>query len=211
VTRWDLIVGASAAVAVATASAAYGVLLLIGLSARGSSNAPIGDPWLGGMEALILFIAPALAALVWSIGRAAGPARAVASRAALAFMTAAAVMTCAVHAVLLLGPRAAAVAAFRWPSPFYVLDIVAWDGFFAISVLIAAPLVSGVGLARWVRRALVLSGVVALAGWAGVPTGDMRLRDIGIFGYAVIFPLAAIGLAVLFAKTLTRRDTSQKR
>jgi hypothetical protein len=153
------------------------------------------------MEGVILIVAPAMGLLIWSIGRRAGPGRVVASRVALGLMAAAAVITCGVHAVLLLGPRAAAVSAFRWPSPFYVLDIFAWDGLFALSALVAAALVPGAGLARGVRTALLLSGLVALAGWAGVPTGDMRLRNVGIVGYAVIFPIAAIGMAFLFAKT----------
>jgi hypothetical protein len=47
---------------------------------------------------------------------------------------------------------------------------------------------------------LIVSGVLALAGLAGVVTGDMRLRNIGIIGYAGVFPVAAALIAVLFRR-----------
>jgi hypothetical protein len=87
----------------------------------------------------------------------------------------------------------------------YALDILAWDVFFALAVLFAAPVFSGSTLARWIRWLLVLSGVLALAGLIGVATADMGLRNIGILGYSGVFPVAALLLAVLFHRT--RRQT----
>jgi hypothetical protein len=43
-----------------------------------------------------------------------------------------------------------------------------------------------------------LSGVLTLAGMAGVLLSDMQVRNIGIVGYAVIFHLAAALIRVLF-------------
>lgn len=191
--------GLAAALTLCVASLLYGAALLFGLAARARPEDPVPDPWLGGMQGLILVIAPCLVILIWSVaGRAPEPRRRR-GRVALAFMAASAAITLGVHLTLLAGPREAAADAFRWPSPFYALDVLAWDVFFALSVLLAAPLVSGGPVARLVRWLMVLSGLLALAGLAGVPTGDMGLRNIGILGYAVVFPLAAAGMAVVFS------------
>jgi hypothetical protein len=90
---------------------------------------------------------------------------------------------------------------FEWPSVAYALDILAWDVFFALSVLSAAPVFRGSRLATSVRVSLIASGVLALAGLSGVVVGDMGLRSIGIFGYAGVFPVAALLLALLFQRT----------
>ena len=80
------------------------------------------------------------------------------------------------------------------------LDILAWDVFFALSVLFAAPVFSGKRLATWNRVLLVAGGVLALvlAGLNGVIADDMQLRDIGIIGYAGVFPVVALLLVTLF-------------
>lgn len=194
-------VGVASTLAVCGASLVYGAVLLFGLAARPSAGYPIPDPWLAAMEMLILFIAPCMTLVMWSIRALPGPDPRGLGRLSVAFMAACAAITFGVHLMLLIGPRAAAEAAFRWPSPYYMLDILAWDVFFALSVLLAAPLVRGGGLARLSRWLLVLSGLLALAGLIGVPIGDMRLRNVGILGYAVVFPAAALGLAVVFSRT----------
>ncbi|MBO9500833.1 hypothetical protein [Brevundimonas sp. A19_0] len=191
-------VGVASTLAVGGASLVYGAVLLIGLAARSSASDPIADPWLVAMEMLILFIAPCMTLVIWSIDARARSVPRGRGRLSVVFMAACATITFGVHLVLLSGPRAAAEAAFRWPSPFYLLDILAWDVFFALAVLLAAPLVRGGGLARLTRWLLVLSGLLALAGLIGVPTGDMNLRNIGILGYAVVFPAAALVLGLIF-------------
>jgi hypothetical protein len=80
----------------------------------------------------------------------------------------------------------------------YVLDILAWDFFFGISVLLAVPVFSGSRVTRSIRNVLLISGILAIAGLAGVPVGNMQIRDIGVLGYAVVFPIAAVMLARLF-------------
>lgn len=87
---------------------------------------------------------------------------------------------------------------FEWPSVPYVLDVIAWDLFFGLAMLCAAPLVGGTRFAAAIRVTLAMSGVLALAGLVGPVTGDMRLRAIGIIGYAAIFPIAAALLAFHF-------------
>jgi repressor of nif and glnA expression len=48
---------------------------------------------------------------------------------------------------------------------------------------------------------LPLSGVLALGGISGTVLGDMQLRMIGVVGYAGLFPVAALLLAILFRRT----------
>lgn len=91
------------------------------------------------------------------------------------------------------------VLSVKWPSVGYALDILAWDVFFALSVLFAAPVFSGSRrLAAAIRALLIVSGALALAGLSGVITGNMQLRNIGIIGYVGIFPIAALLVAAMF-------------
>jgi hypothetical protein len=95
---------------------------------------------------------------------------------------------------------------FKWPSVAYALDIVAWDIFFAVSMLSAAFVFRGRKLNSLIRSLMVMSGLVALAGLSGVVSGDMRLRSIGIAGYALVFPLVAGLVGTLFYRTQPTDD-----
>lgn len=73
-------------------------------------------------------------------------------------------------------------------------------------MLFAAPVFGGSRLAANIRVLMTTSGVVALAGLAGVVTGDMRLRNIGIVGYLGLFLVVAWLLAVLFHRSTPRSE-----
>ena len=90
---------------------------------------------------------------------------------------------------------------FKWPSFAYAMDILAWDVFFALSVLFAAPVFSGSRLATFIRWTAVASGILALAGLSGVALGDMTWRDIGIVGYLPVFLVVVVLLGILFRRT----------
>jgi hypothetical protein len=102
---------------------------------------------------LILAIGPAFVALTAAAHVWAPPAAKVFTLIALAFAAIAAGLTSTVHFTILIVSRERAFAqtpwlplliSFRWPSIAYVLDILAWDVFFALSVLFAQQaLVSG--------------------------------------------------------------------
>ncbi len=77
----------------------------------------------------------------------------------------------------------------------------AWDFFFALSMLFAAPAFSGNRLAAWIRFLMILSGILALAGLSGVATGSMQLRNIGIVGYLGVFWIVTALLSLLFYRT----------
>lgn len=129
---------------------------------------------------------------------------------ALAFMVLMASITCSIHFVILTVSRqieasgflyASLLFSFSWPSVAYTLDILAWDFFFALSMLFAAPVFRIGRLEKTVRALMIVSGVLSLVGLIGVPLANMNIRNIGILGYVgvslVVFPLVGI----LFGRT----------
>jgi hypothetical protein len=123
------------------------------------------------------------------------------------FMGLLACVTGSLHFVILILSRQTAFAlmplpfSFKWPSVAYAPDILAWDIFFALSMLFAAPVFGGSRLAVSIRVRMTASGVRALAGLNGVLVGDMRLRKIGIVSYDGVFLVVAALLAILFYRT----------
>jgi hypothetical protein len=185
---------------------AYAVTLILGFAAIDTPGAPIPDPWFTALELLILCLAPVLVLLAAVIAARAPAGARVFGLAALAFMAMSAALTSVVHFSILTLSRSSDFAGldhvfgFRWPSVVYALDILAWDVFFALSVLCAAPTFRGGGLAAATRWLLVISGVLSLAGLSGAVTGDMNLRNIGIVGYVGVFLIATVTMAVLFRR-----------
>jgi hypothetical protein len=188
----------------------YATALVAGLLSLPTPQDPIGDPYFSVLEILILLLAPLMVVLAAAMHAWASDASKVYGLLSLVFMSSLAVITCSVHFVILTVSRDPAVAAlpsaplfldFRWPSVVYALDILAWDIFFGLSVLFAAPIFGGSRLANWIRGLLSVSGILAIAGLSGVVSGNMQLRNIGIIGYVGVFPLAAALLAVLFIRT----------
>jgi LytS/YehU family sensor histidine kinase len=89
------------------------------------------------------------------------------------------------------------------------LDILAWDWFFALSMLFAAPLFKAGRLEMTVRTLMIVSGVLSLAGLIGVPLADMRVRNVGILGYGLAAPVVSLLLGIVFGRT--RQDIGQSR
>ena len=192
-------------------AALYAVTLTAGLLSLKTQKEPIGEPYFSILEILILLLMPLLVGLVVAVHAWAQEEVKVFSLLSLVFMAVTAALTCSLHFVLLTVGRRAEFAgvtgmplilSFRWPSVVYALDILAWDGFFPLSVLCAAPVFRGTRLALSIRGLLIASGVLALAGLSGVIAGDMRLRNIGIAGYVGVFPVAAVLMGVFFKRQL---------
>lgn len=187
----------------------YAAVLAAGLLSLESPEQPIQDPAFTVMESLILLMAPAMVGLMAAV-HSWSPAKAKATTlVALLFMSSAASLTAIVHfAILTLSrqpeftalPAWPLIFSFTWPSVAYALDILAWDLFFAFSMLFAAPAFSGTTLASTIRATMIASGLLALAGLAGVVTGNMQMRNIGIVGYLGFFVIAAFLLALLFQR-----------
>ena len=127
-------------------------------------------------------------------------------------------LTTSVHFVILTVSRqieasgftmAALFFSFKWPSVAYTLDILAWDFFFALSMLFAAAVFKAGRLEKAVMILMIVSGVLSLVGLIGVPLADMGVsnwfiyRNIGVVGYAVVAPVAFLLLGIIFGRTRT--------
>ena len=186
---------------------AYAVTLVVGLLSLESPQEPIGDPMFTILEILIIVMMPAMVALMVAVHAWAPMHAKTLTLTSIVFMGLLAGVTSVVHfCVLSLSrqPEFAGqswlpmVVSFKWPSVVYALDILAWDIFFPLSMLFAAPVFWGSRLAAWIRVLMIASGVLAFAGLSGVVVGDMQLRNIGIVGYVGVFLVVATLLAVLF-------------
>jgi hypothetical protein len=205
-------IGRFAALSVFVLGVAYAVVTALGFRSLASPQDPIGYPYVTLMELLIIPLAVLYLVTMVAVHAYARPEAKAYSLLALVFMTILAAITSSVHIVVLtVGPRLAAtgeswvplVISFTWPSIVYVLDILAWDWFFALSLLSASLVFRGGTLERAVRILLLISGGLSLAGLAGVPLGDMQVRNVGVVGYAVVAPVAFLLLGVLFGRTQT--------
>ena len=202
--------GMWSAAGIVALSVAYVATLTTGLLALPSSREPITGPVFATLEILILVTVPLYITLMVSVHAWAAPSVKVFSLVAIVFMSMLAAVTSCVHFVILTlgghaefsGPSSQSILSFRWPSIVYALEILAWDVFFALAVLFAAAVFAGSRIAKTIRALLVVSGVLALAGLSGVALDDMRLRNIGIAGYAAVFPIAALLLAIMFKRAV---------
>ena len=211
-TKYHRIMGSAAALIVSPLLIAYAITLVLGLLSLKSPLDQVGDPYFTLLEVLILILAPVLVLVMAGVHGYASPGTRFFSLSALAFMIILAGITCSVHFVVLTVSRQIAVAgfpwasllfSFEWPSVAYTLDILAWDVFFALSMLFAAVVFRTGRLEITIRYLMILSGILCLAGLIGIPLADMNVRNIGIIGYVgvslVVFPL----LGVLFWRTRT--------
>ena len=186
---------------------AYAVTLVMGLLSLESPQEPIGDPMFTILEILIIVMMPAMVALMVAVHAWAPMHAKTLTLTSVVFMGLLAGVTSVVHFCVLSLSRQPEFAgqswlpmvlSFKWPSVVYALDILAWDIFFPLSMLFAAPVFWGSRLAAWIRVLMIASGVLAFAGLSGVVVGDMQLRNIGIVGYVGVFLIVAALLAVLF-------------
>jgi hypothetical protein len=209
-TYLHLTIGISAAWAIFFFEVIYAITLALGLLSLESPQDQIGDPFFSMLEILIIFIAPLLVIVMVAVNAYAAPDVRAYSQIALAFTILAAGTTSCVHFVILTVSRQIAASgfdwtplflSFTWPSVAYALDILAWDVFFALALLFAAPIFKGSGNKKAVRWLMIISGVLSLAGLIGVPLADMQIRMIGVVGYAGIAPIAFLVLGFVFKRT----------
>lgn len=203
-------IGRFAAWAVFVLGIAYGVTLVLGLLSLKSSQDPIADPFFSMMELLIVLMAPLMVISMVAVHAYAAPDVKVYSLTALAFMILLAGITSSIHFVILTVnrqieatglPWVSLFVSFKWPSVAYALDILAWDWFFALSMLFAAPVFREGKLERTLRVLMIFSGVLSLAGLIGVPLENMQIRMIGVLGYVVVSPIVFLLLGMVFRRT----------
>lgn len=175
---------------------AYGAATIAGFLSLESAEEPMADPWFAMMEWLIILIGPPVLVLLAGLGCLGAGGRTW-SLVAVAFAAITFALSAALHAVLLVIGRDHPLVAdrgllsFTWPSAAYAIDILAWDGFFALALLSSAMALRTVAGMASARKMFLLAGICALAGLAGPVSGIMSLRLVGIFGYAVLFPVAS--------------------
>jgi hypothetical protein len=203
-------IGRAAAWAVSFLLVVYAVTTVLGFLSLKSPLDPIGDPYFSIMELLTVIIAPLLVLSMIAVHAYASPEVKVYSLSALVFMVILAGITSCVHFVILtVGHQIEATGltwiplflSFKWPSVVYALDILAWDWFFALSMLFAAPVFKGGRLETAVRVLMIISGVLSLAGLIGVPLSDMQIRNFGIIGYALVAIVVFLLLGIVFDRT----------
>ena len=202
--------GLLSALATAILLVAYAITLVIGLALLNSPADPIGNPWFTMLEVEIIVMMPAIVALFVAVHAWAPEHAKTLSFSSVIFMGVLAGITCSLHFVVLTLSRQAEFAgqpwlplfmSFEWPSVVYALDILAWDIFFAVAILFAAPVFSGSRITGWIRGLMITSGVLSLAGLSGVVLGSMQWRNIGIVGYVPVFLVVVVLLAILFYRT----------
>ncbi|KAB2877460.1 hypothetical protein F9K33_16375 [bacterium] len=207
------IAGMAASWATSALLVVYGITLILGLISLKSPNDPIADPYFTLMELLIVLIMPIMVLVMAALHYYSSPESSLYSLMALIMMAIAAVITSSVHFVILTVSRHAEMAAmpwtsfllsFKWPSIAYTLDILAWDWFFALSMLFAAPIFKSGRLEIAVRSLMIVSGLLSLAGLIGVPLADMQIRMIGVIGYAVVTPFLFLFLGIVFKCSMDR-------
>ncbi len=188
---------------------AYAVVLLLGLFTLPSPDHQIQNPWFTLMEILILAISPTMVAFTVALHALVAVERKPFAILGVTFMSMCAALTCTVHFTVLTLSRLPAFASaewaplvfsFNWPSLVYALDILAWDVFFPLGALFAALALRIRGPERLARGVLLFSAALGFLGLAGVPLANMNIRNIGIIGYGLLFPIAAVLIAVTFTR-----------
>jgi hypothetical protein len=88
---------------------------------------------------------------------------------------------------------------WHWPSLLYGIDIVAWDIFFGLALLFAAPVFHVSGHVA-VRNGMLIAGAMSIVGIIGPAVNHIAFRQIGIIGYAVVWPIVCLPLSRAFAQ-----------
>ncbi|PWN06739.1 hypothetical protein DDZ15_08385 [Rhodohalobacter mucosus] len=188
----------------------YAVVTMIGLISLESPQDPIGDPWFTMMELLILLIAPSMMSAMAAVHGVSAQDKKLWSLLALVFMAMMAGLTSAVHfSILTVSPHldhsqpwVQNLFLFEWPSVVYALDILAWDWFFALSMLFAVPVFNGDGFEKAVRYLFLISALLSFAGLLGVYTASMTIRNIGVLGYGVVAPIGFLFLGLFYNRLI---------
>ena len=185
----------------------YAIILVIGLAKLASPEETIQDPLFTILELLIIIIATLMSVVMATIHLNSPNEKKVNSLLSLIFMILLTGITTGVHFVILTLSHqneftglswTPLFLSYRWPSVAYALDILAWDFFFGLSMLFAAPIFKGDRLKLSIRILMFLSGGLSVAGLIGVGISNMQIRMIGVLGYAGLAPIIFLLVAILF-------------
>jgi hypothetical protein len=194
----------------------YLVVTILGFLSLESPSDPIGDPYFTLMELLILIIAPLILIVMVIINAYADYERKIYGKIAVYFMIIMTAITSSVHFTILSLSQKSEFSditniqlffSFKWPSVVYVLDILAWDFFFAISFLFGSLVFNHKRLEKVVKILMIVSGLLSLIGLLGVPLNNMQIRNIGIIGYAIVsLPVFLLLSKIFNSVSVTNRN-----
>ncbi len=188
---------------------AYAVTSGLGYLSVKAPTDPIRDPYLSMMSLLIVLMAPFLVLTMVAVHAYAAPEHKRYSLAALAFMILLAGITSSVNFAIFAVARQPGPLPSLWVSTFIstgwpplpqALDFFAWDWFFGLSMLLAAPVFRGGRLENAVRWLMLLTGVLCILGLALLPFSTPLATTIGILGWGVAGPIVFLLLANLFTR-----------
>jgi len=196
---------------------AYAVTSGLGYLSVKVPSDPISDPYLSIMSLLIVVMAPFLVITMVAVHTYAVAERKPYSLAALAFMILLAGITSSVNFALFVVARqptptpslwVASFVSSGWPPLPQVMDSFAWDWFFALSMLLAAPVFRGGRLENAVRALMLLTGVICILALVWLPFSPPQSNFIGILGWGVAGPIVFLLLANLFTRIQPDPDPS---
>lgn len=195
---------------------AYVVTTLLGFASLESPDDPIEDPYFTLMEIFILLLMPLMMIVMVAFHQWAPLSKHLYSLGSLAFLAITTGITSCVHFVVWTVGRpiseqvenAEYLFSFSWPSVAYALDILAWDWFFGLSMLLAAAVVGWTTrIEKTLRVLMLISGILSLVGLIAVPLDNMQIRIIGIVGYAVVtIPIFALMGVILGRSSAAAQD-----
>ena len=186
----------------------YLAVIALWLILEATPRDPIGDPYLAVMELLTMVSALALLGLVIAIWCFADAGRRLPALTALAIGCLAVGLTMTVHFVQLTAIRqlwrAGHLADYRlvWPSALFAVEYFAWDILVGLTLVSASFAIAGGPAPQPARRALLIGGMLCLAGVAGPLSGLMLLQNVAVLGYAVGLPIAGALTGRMFRATM---------
>jgi len=173
----------------------YLITLILGFLSLKSPNEPIGNPYFSILEFLIIMLAPLMVFSLVVVHKSTPEKLKIYSLTALIFMSIMACISCCLHFVILTLSQqevflnnswSLLVFSFKWPSVAYSVDILAWEFFFALSMLFLSATFRKKGLETLIKILLIISGVISFIGLLGIPLNNMQVRNIGIIGYTIL-------------------------
>jgi hypothetical protein len=174
---------------------AYAGAVALGMWTYGLDR-PIGGAVLVVMELLTMLSAMLIVLLMAAVHGDASAAGKIHALIALVFSGLLAGVTTSVHFVHLTVLRPLGLVGLAWPSPMYAAELLAWDVFFGLALLFAAPAVRGRRFRHATRWTMSVCGAACLIGISGPATGHMRLQFVAMAGYGLGFPAVCLLLAL---------------
>lgn len=194
----------------------YAITSGLGFLSLKSRQDAIGAPFLYIMALLIILMLPFMVITMVAVQAYAPAELKIFGVIALAFMILLAGITSSVNFALLIAsyqvdaPWLSLFLPYKWPAVAYAMDIFAWDWFFALSMLFAAPIFRNGRLEKMACMFMIVSGCLCLLGLMLLPFSAMLSINIGILGWGVAGPIVFLILAIVFGRTQPVLGSTQK-